>query len=67
MGYFMEISTEGVFGNVLRLRQKKHNRRMQLDKSEREFWAANRELCELKPKLSEAEKAAKERLKNMLK
>jgi hypothetical protein len=66
MGYFMEISTDGVFGSVLRLRQKKKNRKTPLDKTEKEFWNANRELCEIKPKLSEEEKAAKERLKNML-
>ena len=67
MGYFMEISTDGVFGNVLRLRQKKRNRKTPLDKAEKEFWSANRELCEIKPKLSEAEKENKEKLKQMLK
>lgn len=67
MGYFMEISTDGVFGSVLRLRQKKRNRKTPLDKAEKEFWTANRELCEIKPKLSDEEKAAKERLKRMLK
>lgn len=66
MGFFMEISTDGVFGSVLRLRQKKKNRKVQLDKAEKEFWSANRELCEIKPKLSDEERAAKERLKNML-
>lgn len=66
MGYFMEISTDGVFGNVLRLRQKKRNRKTPLDKAEKEFWNANKELCELKPKLSDAEKAAKDRLMKML-
>ena len=66
MGYFMEISTDGVFGSVLRLRQKKKNRKTPLDKAEKEFWSANRELCEIKPKLSEEEKEAKERLKRML-
>jgi len=65
IGYFMEIPADGVFGNILRLRQKKAKGK--LDKSEREFWAANRSLCELKPKLSDKEKAAKERLKQMLK
>ena len=67
MGYFMEISTDGVFGSVLRLRQKKRNRKTPLDKAEKDFWSANRELCEIKPKLSDDEKAAKERLKRMLK
>lgn len=66
MGYFMEVSTDGVFGNVLRLRQKKRNSKTPLDKAEKAFWAANKELCEIKPKLSDEEKAAKERLKQML-
>ena len=67
MGYFMEISTDGVFGNVLRLRQKKRNKKTPLDKAEKDFWAANRELCEIKPKLSDDDRAAKERLKQLLK
>ena len=67
IGYFMEISTDGVFGSVLRLRQKKHNKKTPLDKAEKEFWAANKGLCEIKPKLSDEEKAAREKLKAMLK
>ena len=66
MGYFMEIPTDGVFGSILRLRQKKHTGKKKLDKAEKEFWSNNRELCEIKPKLSDEEKAAKERLKKLL-
>lgn len=67
MGYFMEVSTDGVFGNVLKLRQKKQNSKTPLDKAEKEFWAANKALCEIPTKLSDEEKAAKERLNQMLK
>ena len=68
MGYFMEISTDGVFGTVLRLRQKKRpGSKASLDKFEKEFWNANRELCELKPKLSDDEIERKKRLNEMLK
>lgn len=66
MGYYMEISTDGVFGTVLRLRQKRRNKNTPLDKSEREFWAANKELCEIKERLSDEEIAEKERLKALL-
>lgn len=68
VGYFMEISTDGVFGTVLRLRQKKRpGSKASLDTHEKEFWAANRELCELRPKLSDEEIERKKRLNEMLK
>ena len=61
MGWFMEIN-DGVYANVLGLRHKRA-RGKQLEKWEREFWQANKEICVLKPKLTEDEKAAKDRLK----
>lgn len=64
MGYFMEIS-EGVFSNVLNIRRKKAKGK-KLEKHEREFWAANKDICVLRPKLTEEEQAAKDQLEAML-
>ena len=64
MGYFMEIS-EGVFSNVLSLRSKKAKNK-KLEKWEREYWQANKDICVLKPKLTAEEQEAKDRLNAML-
>lgn len=64
MGYFMEIS-EGVFSNVLSLRGKKAKHK-KLEKWEREYWQANKDICVLKPKLTSAEQEVKDRLNAML-
>ena len=64
IGWYMEIS-DGVFSQVLNLRAKKaHGKK--LEKWEREFWDANRNICVLAPKLSAEEQAAKDRLNRML-
>lgn len=64
MGYFMEIR-EGTFSQVLTLRQKKAKGK-RFEKWEREFWAANKKICKLKPKLTHEEEAEKARLKALL-
>ena len=64
LGYFMEIR-RGVYSTVLQLRSKKA-RHKKLEKDEQEFWRNNRELCELKPRLTAAEEDEKARLKAML-
>lgn len=64
MGYFMEIS-EGVFSHVLGMRSKKA-RNKPLEKWEREYWNANKDICVLKPKLTAEEQEAKDRLNAML-
>ena len=64
MGYFMEIS-EGVFSHVLSLRGKKAKNK-KLEKWEREYWQANKDICVLKPKLTAEEQEAKDRLNAML-
>lgn len=64
LGYYMEIS-EGVFSSVLHIRMKKAKRK-KLDKWEREYWTANKDICELTAKLSEAEQQKKDRLNAML-
>ena len=64
MGYFMEVRG-GVFGTVLQLRQKKAKHK-KLEKEEQEFWRSNRDICELKPKLSKEEEKEKARLKALL-
>lgn len=63
-GYFMEIH-DGVFANVLALRQKKATGK-KLEKWEREFWQNNTDICELKVRLSEEEKEAKKKLLALL-
>ena len=64
MGWFMEIH-DGVFSNVLSIRSKKAKGK-KLEKWEREFWQANKDICVLKPKLTEEEKAARDRLNALL-
>lgn len=64
VGYFMEIS-EGVFSYVLSLRGKKAKNK-KLEKWEREYWQANKDICVLKPKLTPEEQEAKDRLNAML-
>ncbi len=64
IGYFMEIS-DGVFSNVLGLRSKKAKNK-KLEKWEREYWQANKDICALKPKLTAEEQEAKDRLNKML-
>lgn len=64
IGYFMEIS-EGVFSHVLSLRGKKVKKK-KLEKWEREYWQANKDICELKTKLTAEEQAAKDKLNAML-
>lgn len=63
-GYFMEIQ-EGVFSHALSLRQKKASGK-KLEKWERDFWNANKDICELKTKLTAEEQAAKDRLNALL-
>ena len=60
----MEIQ-EGVFSHVLSLRQKKASGK-KLEKWERDFWNANKDICELKTKLTAEEQAAKDRLNALL-
>ena len=64
LGYYMEIS-EGVYSQVLALRSKKANHK-KLEKWEREFWANNKDICVIKPRLSQEEKEARDRLNAML-
>ena len=64
MGYFMEIS-DGVFSHVLGLRTKK-NKGKKLEKHEREYWNANKDICVIKPKLTEEQQAKKDRLNALL-
>ena len=63
-GYYMEIS-EGVFSNVISLRMKKAKGKP-LEKWEREYWNANKSICVLKPRLTAAEQAEKDRLEALL-
>ena len=60
LGLFMEIR-DSVYGTVLSLRGKKA-RGKKLEKGEQEFWNNNLAICRLKPRLSEAERAERDRL-----
>ena len=64
IGYYMEISN-GVFSHVLELRSKKAKHK-KLEKYEQEFWNANKDICVIKPRLSEEEKAERERIEKLL-
>lgn len=64
MGYFMEIH-EGVFSQVLSLRQKK-SKGKNLEKWEQEFWNSNKDMCVLKRRLSRAEREERDRLNALL-
>jgi len=64
LGAYMEIG-EGVFSQVLSLRAKRAKKK-KLEKWEEEFYRENKHLIDLKPKLSEEEKAEKERLNAIL-
>lgn len=64
LGYYMEIA-DGVFAHILGIRAKKA-RGKKLEKWEREYWNANKDICVLKPKLSAEEQARKDRLNALL-
>ena len=64
MGYFMEIR-DSTYSTVLALRQKK-SRGKKLEKEEREFWQRNRDLCEIRNRLTEEEQATKDELKKII-
>lgn len=64
MGYFMEIG-ECTYSTVLSIRAKK-NKGKKLEKWEQEFWSANKDICEIREKLSDDDKEDYELLKEML-
>lgn len=58
LGLFMEIK-ESTYSTVLSLRQKKWVKHKKLEKWEREFWTNNKDICEIKRRETEEEKAEK--------
>ena len=64
LGLFMEIR-DSVYATVLALRQKRA-RGEKLEQWERDFWRRNAGLCRLRPRLTCAERAEKERLERAL-
>ena len=64
IGYYMEIP-EGIFSHVLSLRLKKAKGK-RLEKWEKEFWSANKEICVIKTKLTKEEQAEKDKLNALL-
>ncbi|WP_161474808.1 Gp15 family bacteriophage protein [Acutalibacter sp. 1XD8-36] len=64
MGCYMEIS-DGIFSTILSIRQKRAKGK-KLEKWEREFWEANKDICVLKKKISREEQEERDRLKALL-
>lgn len=64
LGLFMEIR-DSTYATVLSLRGKK-NRGKKLEKQEQEFWSHNKDICVLKRRETEEERAERERLKKIL-
>ena len=64
MGYFMEIG-ECTYSTVLNLRSKK-SKGKKLEKWEQEFWDNNKDICIIRDKLSDKEKADYEKIKDLL-
>ena len=64
LGLFMEIK-DSVYSTVLGLRQTRA-RGKKLEKWEKEYWAQNRRLCELRPRYTEDELAEQARLEAIL-
>lgn len=60
LGYFNEIH-EGLFSNVIGIRQKKAKKK-KLDKVDQEFYASNKEMIDLKKKLTSEEQKYKDEL-----
>ena len=65
LGFFMEIK-DSTYATVLSLRNKKWVRHKKLEKWEQEFWSHNKEICEIKRKETEEEKAEKTKLEAIL-
>lgn len=65
LGYFYEIG-EGLFSNVLHIRQKRMSGK-KLEKHEVEFYRKNKDIIDLKTRLTEEEQKEKECLLKMLK
>lgn len=64
MGFFAEIG-ECAFSQIQSLRYKKAKGK-KLEKHEREYWHNNKSVCVIKPKLTEEEQEAKNRLNALL-
>ena len=64
LGWFMEIG-ECTYGTVLGIRRKKSEGK-KLEKWEKEFYDKNKKMVDIRPKLTEEEKAAEDWLNNFL-
>ena len=64
MGYFMEIG-EGVYSTVLSLRSKKNSGK-KLEKWEQEWWNKNKDICKIRNRYTEEEKAQQDSYKAIL-
>jgi len=64
MSAYMEIG-QGLFSEVINIRQKKRQGK-RLDEFEREFYRKNKELVDMKPKLSKEEEERKKKINDLL-
>lgn len=64
LGWFMEIG-ECTYSNVLNIRNKRAKGK-KLEKWEAEFYKDNKKMCDIQPRLTQAEKEAEERLNKLL-
>lgn len=64
LGWFMEIG-ECTYSSVLNVRRKKAKGKS-LEKWEQEFYLENRDICDIKPKLTQKEKEEEEMLNRLL-
>ena len=64
LGWFMEMG-ECTYSNVLSIRSKKAKSK-KLEKWEEEFYKDNKKLCDIQPRLTQAEKDAEEELNKLL-
>lgn len=64
LGWFMEIG-ECTYSNVLNIRNKRAKGK-KLEKWESEFYKDNKKMCDIQPRLTQAEKEAEERLNKLL-
>lgn len=65
LGLFMEIK-ESIYSTVLSLRNKKWVRHKKLEKWEQEFWSNNKDICEIRRRETEEEKAEREKYEAIL-
>lgn len=65
LGYYMAIDTEGTYAQILSLRSRKA-KGQKLEKWEEKYWKENRDICVIKTKHSEEQKAEMDALNDLI-